>query len=136
MNEGATITKDQLTENWNRIFGFYESLVKQGSSLKPIKHLVQHIIKQGHSTKLYGGTSLYSLLISIPVDGRINYTKTLHVSYEQMIQVVTFTYHNKPRNLRTEENRDWSVECQATEAIDTFEHFLNEHKDWKMVLAK
>jgi hypothetical protein len=133
MKEGDKITTEELIENWNTILKFYDSLIDQGLKLRPIRFLVRHIIEQGYSNVIYGGTSLYNLLISLPTGNQIDYTKTVQVKYDQLTQTAEFNYHDKPRNERTKENRGWTMECQATELIDTFEHFLNEHEDWEKI---
>jgi hypothetical protein len=133
MNEGDKITTEELIKNWNRILNFYDNLIDQGSKLRPLRFLVRYIIEQDYSNEIYGGTSLYNLLLSLPTENKIDYTKTLHVEYDQLTQTVKLNYHDKPRNERTRENRDWTIECQATEIVDTFEHFLNEHEDWKKI---
>lgn len=133
MNEDDKITTEELIGNWNRILKFYDNLIDQGFKLRPIRFLVRHIIEQEYSRAIYGGTSLYNLILSLPTDNEIDYTKTLQVEFDKPTQTVRFNYHDKPRNERTKENRDWSTECQATEIVDTFEHFLNEHKEWKKI---
>lgn len=133
MKEGDKITNENLIENWNRILKFYDSLIDQKFKLRPIRFLVRYIIEQGYSKEIYGGTSLYNLLLSLPTDKKIDYTKTLQVGYDQQTQTIKLNYHNKPGNERTKENRAWTIECQATEIVDTFEYFLNEHEDWKKI---
>ena len=125
MNEGDQITTDELIENWESVFKFYDNLIENGFKLQPIRLLIRYIIDKGYSKKYFGGTSFYTLLISIPTDRQINYTKTLQIKFDELTQTVSFNYKDKSRNLK---NLEWSIECQATEIIDTFEHFLN--KNW------
>lgn len=95
---------------------------------------MEHIINAGYSKGLFPGTSMHSLLISIPSIGKVNYQHTLHIGYDELTEMVKLSmkiWPNKDRS--TEDLKDavkWSTTCQPSELVDTFEHFLNEHPDW------
>lgn len=82
-----------------------------------------HIVASGYSKYLFPGTSMYSLLVSIPIAGRVDYSKTLRIAYDEIAHVVTF-------NTKQEKTSVWETTCQPSEVIDTFEHFLKEHPEW------
>lgn len=111
---------------WNSILEFYNSLISNGFKLRPIRFIVRHIIDKGYSKVMHPGTSMYSLLISIPKDGVINYDRTLKISYDNLKQTLNFVYSNK--GIKHYES------CQATEGIDTLEHFFNSFKEWKSII--
>lgn len=95
---------------------------------------MEHILDAGYSTGLFPGTSAYSLLISIPLEGKVNYKHTLHIGFDELAQVVTLTMKIWPTQQRSSEDlkdaTKWSTTCQPSELIDSFEHFLNEYPDW------
>lgn len=133
MNEGDAVSQDNIIDNWEHILHFYDGLIDSSFKLRPIRFLIRYITEQGYSKKIHGGTSMYSLLISLPVDNRIDYTKTLIINYDEQTQHIEFVYHDKPRMDRKKENIDWSITCQGSEIIDTFNHFLNENAEWGLI---
>lgn len=134
MKEGGQVSTRELALSWEEVLAFYDNLIdRQNFKLRPVRLLVRYIIEAGFSEYFYAGTSLYSLLISLPTMGRINFKKTLRVSYNQLKQTVTFEYWDCDRNQHNRDNKRWSVECQVTEVIDTFESFLMENEGWKPI---
>ncbi|MCF8278572.1 MAG: hypothetical protein K9J17_17725 [Flavobacteriales bacterium] len=124
MTEGKVTTAEQLNDKWLQTLTMFDKLIdEQGMKLRPLRFLIRHIVEQGYSKSLYVGTSLYNLLISLPSDGRIDYSKTLRIEYDQLTQKVKFSYKDNSVD-------NWNEECQATEAIDMFEDFLIKETEW------
>ena len=84
---------------------------------------MEHIVKEGYSKQLVPYVSIVQLLISVPYQGLVNYSRTLMVRYDDLDQHVMMKLWSAGARL-------WETTCQASETIDTFEHLLNEHPDW------
>lgn len=124
---GDVISEIELEESWEDILSTFDMLIDNGHKLRPIRFLIRHVIEKGYSKNLYAGSSLYSLLISLPIDMTIDFTKTLRVEMDWLTPTVKFQYQCKfPRPKEPE----WIETCQPTEIIDIFEYFLQTQDDW------
>jgi len=124
---GDKITAFELESSWKDKLSFFDLLIENGHKLRPIRFLIRHIIEKGYSTELYAGSSLWSLLISLPKDMTIDFTKTLKVEIDQLASTVNFRYQCE---LPRPKQPKWEETCQLTEIIDTFEYFIDMQKDW------
>lgn len=133
LSEGDQVPVD-LTPIWRERNSTYRDLTENKPAYRCIRWLMEHILDAGYSRGLFPGTSMYSLLISVPMEGKVNYKRTLHIGYDELTQVVKLNMKIWPNEQRSTEDLEdaikWSTTCQPTELIDTFEHFLNEHPDW------
>ena len=131
--EGDTVPND-LTPYWKEVNSAYRLLTEGKLQFRCVRWLLEHIIDSGYSKYLFPGTSMYTLLVSLPTDGKVNYTRTLQVAYDEPTQVVSLELKIWPNPHRSPEDIEqaipWSIICQPSEVIDTFEFFLNEHSDW------
>lgn len=127
---GDKISAFDLESSWKEILSTFDLLIENGHKLRPIRFLIRHIIEKGYSAELYAGSSLWSLLISLPRDMTIDFTKTLKVEIDQLTSTVQFVYHSEqPRPNEPQ----WNEECQLTEIVDTFEYFIGTQKDWEKI---
>ena len=127
---GDKISAFDLEASWKDILSTFDLLIENGHKLRPIRFLIRHIIEKGYSAELYAGSSLWSLLISLPKDMKIDFTRTLKVEIEQITSTVKFRYQcEMPRP----DEPNWEETCQLTEIIDTFEFFIEAQKDWKKI---
>ncbi|NBP67142.1 MAG: hypothetical protein EBU52_00195 [Cytophagia bacterium] len=135
MREGEVTTVDNLIKEWEEILKFYDGLIENNFKLRPIRFIVRHIIEKGYNQVLFPGTSLYSLLISIPRDKRINYDRTLQVRVDELRNILKFTFTDHTGLDRSTAQRHqylkWEETCQLTEGIALFESFLTENIDFK-----
>jgi len=136
LTQGDDLTPTDLKEKWVETLKFYDQMIESGHQLRPIRFLVRHIIDKGYDNYYFPGTSLFNLLVSIPIDKKVNYTKTLKVEIDQLRNIVKFDYRDWTRlsrdnNADFEKSLKWSDTCQLTECCDTFEYFINTYKEWK-----
>ena len=121
--EGQTVVlkENGLEDHWVECLRSYEEF--EGWDVKPIKYIVRHILNSEYSSRLYPGTSMMRLLVSKPVDGRLNFTETLLIDYnhDKLKQQIRFVYTK-------DKQEKYSDFCQATEGIDTFEEFMKWRK--------
>ena len=127
---GDKISTFDLESSWTEVLSTFDLLIENGHKLRPIRFLIRHVIEKGYSAKLYAGSSLWSLLISLPVDMTIDFTKTLIVEIDQLTSTVQFVYHCE---LPRPNEPEWREECQLTEIVDTFEYFIGAQLDWKKI---
>ncbi|MBT1686854.1 hypothetical protein [Dawidia soli] len=125
MHEGETIVVERLRIAWKDSL----SVFALGGMPKPIKAIISHIISQGYDQVFVPSSSLYTLLISVPIDNKVNYFYTLRVWYDEQIQTIKFRFVQK----KADEKMDsvdtrltkWEETCQASEGIVILEEFLN-----------
>lgn len=122
LTEGDRVPVD-LTPIWIETNTRYRALTENKPAYRCIRWLIEHILDAGYSKGLFPGTSMYSLLISLPTNGKADYSNTLRVAYDELTQVADF-------KLTLNKALMWETTCQPTEIIDTLENFLNEHPDW------
>jgi hypothetical protein len=140
MHEGEIITKDSLITEWDRVLTFYDDLIQNNFKLRPIRFIVKHIVEKGYNKALFPGTSLYSLLISIPRDNRVNYDKTLMIQYDELTELLKFKFIDKTGLNRQTADRNqylkWEETCQATEGIALMETFFADNMDFKNIIKE
>lgn len=126
MKEGELITSDQLRNEWANVLLTYDLFINGGHKLRPVRFIVRHIIDRGYDRVLYPGTSMYSLLISIPVNDKLNFNKTLKIEFDQLTENLKFTFKEKAKT-----QINWEETCQATEGCDLLERFLTENEEFR-----
>jgi hypothetical protein len=135
MSEGQIVNKDDLILEWDRALNFYDDLIENNHKLRPIRFIIRHIIEKGYNKALFPGTSLYSLLISIPQDNKVNYNNTLQIQYDELRELLKFRFTDKTGLGRQpqdgKESLRWEETCQLTEGIALLETFFSENKDFK-----
>ena len=134
--EGEVIPKD-LTPYWTEVNDEYRQITDAKLQYRCLRWLLEHIIDSGYSKALFPRTSLFDLLVSLPVDGKVDHARTLHIAYDEIGRLVSMQLKTWPdTDLLPEEiekNSQWSMRCQPAEVIATFEHFLDQHSDWSHV---
>jgi hypothetical protein len=116
---------DDLKEEWVKKLRFYDELIEEsGWNIRPARFIVRYILQVEYAYLLYPGSSHDMLLISKPIDGRLDFTQTLSIYYDQKKQVLEFRFKDGNK-------LEWSEDCQASEGVDTFKYFMEWKKDWK-----
>jgi|JI9StandDraft_1071089.scaffolds.fasta_scaffold409041_2 hypothetical protein len=128
MNEGDIITSDQLRNEWTNTLSTYDLFINGGHKLRPVRFIVRYIIEKGYDRVLFPGTSMYSLLISIPIDNKVNFNKTLKINFDHLTETLKFKFID-----RTTGQIGWEETCQATEGSDLLESFFADNKDFRLV---
>lgn len=123
LNEGQAVMlkENGLDDYWNDYLKLYKEF--ESWDVKPIKYIVRHICGTNYSKRLYPGVSIMRLLISKPRNGKLNFTNTLKIDYNQdkIRQLIRFIYTENGR-------QKYFEECQASEGVDTFEAFMKWRK--------
>jgi hypothetical protein len=81
--------------SWDDIENKYLNSVQYGRHHYKMVELIRHIKSAGYSNRIYGTTSLDTLLLSIysPMD---RFKETLHISFNRANNKWCFTYHEQP----------------------------------------
>lgn len=135
LTQGDLLTSIEIKGKWVETLSFYDQMIDGGHQLRPIRFLIRHIIDKGYDSYYFPGTSLFNLLISIPIDNKVNFTKTLKVEVDQLRNIVKFDYRDwtglsRDNKTDIEKSLIWSGTCQLTETCDTFEYFISMFKEW------
>lgn len=135
LNEGDELTTNILKEKWLETLTFYDEMIEEGQQVRPIRNLVNYIIDLHYNQYLFPGTSLFNLLISLPINNKVSYTRTLKVEVEQEGNIVKFDYHDwtgliHDKSEDFDKSLKWSKTCQLTETCDTFEYFNSLFEEW------
>jgi hypothetical protein len=135
MEEGEIVTADSLREEWSRVLSMYDMLIDNRHKLRPIRFIIRHIIDHGYDSTLFPGTSLYSLLISIPTNNKVNYNKTLQIGFDQRTETLKFTFSDSTgwdrQTMDIKKRIKWRETCQATEGTSLLEFFLTDNVDFR-----
>jgi hypothetical protein len=140
MNEGEITTNESLELEWKRVLNFYDKLIENGFTLRPIRFIVRHIIDKGYNKVLFPGTSLYSLLISIPRENRVSYDKTLHIQFDELRKLLRFSFTDQSGQDRhmaeRKEYLKWEETCQLSEGIALIESFFASNNDFRDIIEQ
>lgn len=129
-NPGEKVTVKDLEDSWIEVIDTFDRYIEGGRKERPISLLIRHIIDQGYSKDLYAVSAVWFLLISLPKEMTIDFTKTLRIEVDWQTTTVKFIYHCElPRPKKAE----WYKSCQLTEIINTFEYFLTINDDWNKI---
>lgn len=129
-NPGDIVTVKDLEDSWIEVLDTFDRFIEAGRSERPVGLLIRHIINKGYSKYLFGGSAIWFLLISLPKEMTVDYTKTLRIEANWQTSTIRFIYHCElPRSKKP----DWYETCQFTEITDTFEYFLTINDEWKKI---
>jgi hypothetical protein len=95
MKEGELVNSDQLIDEWTRVLSTYDLFINGGHKLRPIRFIITHIIERGYDRHLFPGTSMYSPLISIPQDSKVNFNKTLRIEFDHLTETLNFRFKDR-----------------------------------------
>ena len=90
--DNTFFTPEMLKQEWWRSAERLKSLLYAGWTLEEIWSLSNYIYESPFAYFLYPGTSLGKLLISKPVNGKLDYSKTLHVIPDVMNNNINLKY--------------------------------------------
>lgn len=126
-------TPAMLRYRWQLTLDKYKDFLENNCKPEALVELVEYILTQDYADKLYPGTSIGNLLISKPIDGNLNFQKTLKISDRHYDNKLELRYSD----LDLIDNRDdyknailWKVDCYEYQLIKKFEEFISWKKDW------
>ncbi|SKC84391.1 hypothetical protein [Ohtaekwangia koreensis] len=138
MNEGEIVTVDKLKKEWDNVLSLYDLFINGGHNLRPIRFIIRHIIERGYNMIMFPGTSMYTLLISLPEDNKVNYNKTLRIEFDQRTENLKFRFSDwtgiDRQNADLKKQIKWEETCQATEGSSLLESFLADNMDFRRAI--
>ncbi len=138
MKEGEIVTSDQMRNEWTNVLSTYDLFVNGGHKLRPIRFIIRYVIEKGYDKVLFPGTSMYSLLIYLPLDNRVNYNKTLRIEFDHLTENLRFRFSDwtgiDRQNSNFKKQIKWEETCQSTEGTALLESFLADNEDFKKAI--
>lgn len=132
------MTSDQLRNEWTNVLSTYDLFISGGHEFRVISFIIRHIIKKGYDKVFFPGTSMYSLLISIPVNNKVNFNKTLRIEFDHLARNLKFRFSDwtgiDRQNSDLKKQTKWEATCQATEGIALLESFLTDNEDFRQAI--
>jgi hypothetical protein len=132
--EQLTYTSEMLKEVWDNLVERFNLLIKGGRTNKHVLDLINYIRTTDYANKFFPGSSLGTLLISKPINGRLNYQQTLEISVDKAKDNIQLKYSDYDAI----DNRDdwqkailWTAECQGDKLKDKFLEFIEWNENWR-----
>jgi hypothetical protein len=122
---------------WEAILSIFSS----DGMPRPIKVLIRYMISQGYNQIFLPGSSLFTLLVSVPVDNKVNYSYTLRVEYDERVQIIKFKFLERVSDLKQGHSVGarlirWEETCQASVGAIILEEFLNSSDIFREAIAQ
>lgn len=131
--EQLIYTPEMLEKEWENIVCRFEDLIEGGWANEAVLNLIKYIRKTQYSKLLFPGSSLGTLLISKPRNGKLNYQQTLSISDQGSKNKIKLNYSDWDI-INKEEDAErailWNEEINNEELIDKFEEFMNWNRNW------
>ncbi len=140
MKEGDVVTSENLRTEWKHVLSIFDTFIDNGYKLRPLRLIVRHIIQKGYNKALLPGTSMYSLLISIPIENRVSHNKTLSIGLDELRGRLEFKFSDwtgiDRHHSDAKKQIKWAETCLATEGSTLIEHFFADNEDFRKAIAQ
>ena len=131
--EQLTYTPEMLQNVWVKFADSFQLLINGGWTNNNVLDLIKYIIDKGYSNKFFPGSSMGTLLISKPKNGKLNYQQTLRISVDNVTNKVLLSYSDWDIIEKKEDWKKtiiWTAECSAEQLKEKFEEFIKWNKGW------
>ncbi len=132
--EQLTYTSEMLREVWDNQVKHFNMLITGGWTNKHVLELINYIRTTKYADMFFPGSSLGTLLISKPKNGRLNYQQTLAISVDKENDKIELKYSDWD----TIDNQDewqkailWRGECKGDKLKDKFLEFIEWNENWR-----
>lgn len=132
--EQLTYTPEMLRKEWDKYVGHFKNLISGGWTNKGVINLIEYIRKKNHADNFFPGSSLGTLLISKPKNGKLNYQQTLAVSVDKLTNKISLSYSDWDTIDKQEDWKSailWTAECSEEQLVFKFEEFAKWNKKWQ-----
>ena len=125
---------DQMLRNaWKEQIEGFKLLVNGGWTRTEIVDFITYVSNTNWASLLFPGSSLGTLLISKPHNGKLNYQQTLAIRYDDILDLFKMQYSDYDTIDSKKEWKNailWSKECKGIDLIKNFNEFLKWNKKW------
>jgi hypothetical protein len=131
--EQLTYTPEMLRKEWDKQVDHFESLIASGWTNKGVVDLIEYIRHTNYAETFFPGSSIGTLLISKPEDGKLNYQQTLAISVDNQTNKIFLEYTDWDTIDKEEDWKRtvlWSAECLEGQLEDKFKEFIEWNKKW------
>jgi hypothetical protein len=132
--EQLTYTPEMLRKEWDKQVEHFKSLIAGGWTNKDVVELIEYIRHANYADKFFPGSSIGTLLISKPKNGKLNYQQTLAISVDNQTKqtILQYTdYDTIEREEDWEKSLLWKIESSEGQLKDKFEEFMKWNKAWQ-----
>jgi hypothetical protein len=131
--EQLDYSSEMLRNAWDNQSQDFKGLISGGWTNNYVLELINYIRTSEYADRLFPGTSLGTLLISKPRNGKLNYQQTLAISVNNEKTKIKLTYSDWDVIDRREESQKailWKAECNGEKLKETFCEFMEWNKNW------
>src|SRR5690349_16500952 len=122
-----------LRDAWHKFQRTATMLVHGGWTSNDILSFIEWIKNSEYSSQLFPGSSMGTLLISKPRNGKLNYQQTLSISYDNQTRLFTMKYSDWDLIDSPEESEkaiQWTATCPGGDLNRNFIEFINQ-SNWR-----
>jgi hypothetical protein len=131
--EKLTYNTDMLRNSWKDQLGNFTIFASSNNADKGITDFISWIYKNNYSKNLFAGSSLFTLLINKPKNGKFNYQQTLSISFNDSTRIYEMQYSDWDTIERHEDSDNailWEAKSNGAELPMKFLEFMNWNKNW------
>jgi hypothetical protein len=133
--EQLVYTEKMLKQCWDEQIESFKTLVKAGWTDNRILDFMTWLAKTSHAAVLFPGSSMGTLLISKPKNGKLNYQQTLTIKFDNSSDLFSMEYSDwdliEPED-DTKKAIQWNIKCSGIELAHRFIEFLEWNKSWSL----
>src|SRR5690606_31440422 len=111
----------------------FEMIINGGWTNRSILDFIKYIRLSKYAEIFFPGSSMGTLLISKPDKGRLNYQRTLAISFDNQKNTFKLSYSDWDTIDKREDYKRailWEQECDIDELQMKFEEFIKWNKNW------
>lgn len=131
--ERLTYSSEMLREEWNEIIERFKLIINGGWTDESVLGFINYILQTDYADRFFPGSSLGTLLISKPEKGRLNYQRTLAISFDRQASIFRMTYSDWDTIASEDDGSKavlWTAECSGNELQFKFDEFMKWNKNW------
>ncbi len=131
--EQLTYNAELLRNSWRDQLKSFELFASNGSVDRGLTDFINWMCGNSHSEELFAGSSLFTLLISKPKNGKLNYQQTLAINFDLGTGLYEMKYSDWDTIEKPEDSKDailWKVKCTGIELPMRFIQFMKWNKSW------
>lgn len=131
--EQLTYDAAMLKNSWATQLNKFRIFANNGSVPIGMVYIIQSIYNSVYSEQLFAGASMFTLLISRPKNGRLNYQQTLSIKFESLTGLYNMQYSDWDLISDPSDWKKaivWTCNCVDIEMDKNFFRFMEANKQW------
>lgn len=131
--EQLTYNDEMLKNSWEKQLINFKVFKSNKTIDNGMIDFINWILQNSYSQNLYAGSSMYTLLISKPKIGRLNYQQTLEIKFDILTKLYDLKYSDWDTIDSPEDSKNailWKFKCTGIELSTRFLEFMEWNKNW------